>query len=279
MDPTGQPASDVLVTAIHEAPGSPTEQVVGSVLSDGAGSFALAPLCYATSYRFEAHALHSDGEAANPAVKAGENILLTLGRPPSIAGHVTYRGQPLSSFVLSLLGPETRITRYQSADGFFLQRWIRPGTYAVIVEADTGYAFQWVELGPNLAKDLPTDLTGWSSLTGSVVDERGNPMKGLITTLFYDPAERRQEDRLELAWPESRRLQRLLTDREGCFRFDRVFARPGNLSFGLLGAEHIVISAESVRAVQTVSLVVVPTPGKVFDLGRVRVRGSSTTGR
>jgi hypothetical protein len=275
VESTGLPVSDVLVTAADQAADPP--QGGGSALSDGMGHFSLAHLCESTTYRFVAQALHSDGEAANPAVKAGEDILLTLGRPPSIAGRVTYREQPVSNFVLSLTGPETRITRHQSADGSFLQRWMRPGTYAVTVEADTGYALQWVELGPNLAKDQPLDLTGWSSLIGSVVDEHGDPIRGLAITLFYDRAQ--QKERLELAWPESERLQRAFTDGEGRFRFDRVFARRGKLLFGPLGAERIVVSAESVPSVETGSVVVVPAPGKVFDLGRVRVRGLSTAGR
>jgi protocatechuate 3,4-dioxygenase beta subunit len=178
-----QPAADTWVTAYRE-PGKSSMPMpkeaeeaandvrwwAGSepVLTGPDGKFTIAKLKRGT-YTVIAEGPRGSSRASKASVKTGDTITIELQPLGTLAGHVTLRGAPVTSYSIECRGPAGPVDRPVSADdGSYDLEHLAPGSYKCTVEADNGTANGTVSV-PAGAATLDLALSPWASLTGRVV--------------------------------------------------------------------------------------------------------------
>jgi len=282
LDRSGSPKPGAWVAAFAPS-GSPTSPA-DAAMTGPSGSYRLNHLCPGR-YQLVARAL-DDGTVAvsssplDLTARGMEDVPLQLDQPASVQGTVKGAGGALiKSFSLLVSGPELWAHHVTNADGAFSEPWLAPGTYDVIVEAPEGYQIDTVAVQPGEKGQIPFEIVPWSSVIGTVTDERGAPVAGLQVQVLFEPAG--GEDKRREAWPTSERFRATRTDASGRFAFERVIARRGRLTFGASGAERFVISVAN-RALPAqpyprIGVNATPAQGATLDLGAVVVARGGTS--
>ena len=154
------------------------------VLSDAAGRFAIAGLRRGT-YDVVAEAERGGLRGRVTGVASGSETTVTLVALGAIAGKVTSRGQPLTSFTVDVtpaLGEGRRRQRFRDDAGRFRFARVDPGVYQVRVYTATGSARADVTVGPD-ARELTFDVVGdLATVHGKIFDGAGEPRAGVMVS-------------------------------------------------------------------------------------------------
>ncbi len=263
----GAMAADIWVTATPETGADEAPDVLEvrerhSAFTDARGRASIESLCD-DLYRISALSLSGYDRANRRRVRVGAEVNLSLEAPAVLTGAVHYRRRPVSDFVLSLAGPSSDRERVLNIEGRFRRPWLDPGTYELVVTAKDGYARRGLNLAPDIATDLSIPLYSWSSIRGHLVESKHGPASGIPVYLRIEES------------PE--RSYRILSNGDGEFVFDRLWAGKANLSFGRVGQQATIVETErggrsGPSGAPAVSIALDLREEENLDLGRIGIR-------
>jgi protocatechuate 3,4-dioxygenase beta subunit len=138
------------------------------VLTGPDGKFVIEHLRRGT-YSLVADGPRGGSRTQKDGVKTGDSVTLELAPLGTLAGQVTNRGAPVTSYDLACRGPVGAIDRrITAADGSYALEHLVPGSYTCTISADAGTAKGQVEVPAGDAK-LDMTVVPWASVTGVVV--------------------------------------------------------------------------------------------------------------
>ena len=247
-----------------------TEPPQSTEVSDAGGRFEFSKLC-ARAYSILAR--HGEGvhRALRRAVAVGSDARLVLAESAVFSCVVTHRGEPVTSYALSVVGPTRRSVQVHAANGQCRQSWLDSGRYSVNISADAGSVSANIDLDPLRSRSFEFELSPWATLRGQLLDAAGEPRKGARIELIFEP----------LAQPSTRaadaasRVQRATSDELGRFDFQRAPAGRARLWFTAQSTPLFVRDSNAPGFSQLAEprpwLEIELRPGEALELGALHV--------
>jgi hypothetical protein len=173
----GGTKSKMVMMMVSDHGGGLTTKSTPPVLTDEDGRFEITGL-KSGEYELIADAKGSGARGTVDGVTPGQDVVIPLEPMGGVHGEVSSSGSPVKDYVVRVEGLASRTKRVRDDSGRYDIDRLEPGTYTVSVTAGSGSKTEKIEVEAGKSAELNVQLDGFATVTATVLDKEGNPVKG-----------------------------------------------------------------------------------------------------